>query len=126
MKPCDRRGFTLMEILVAMTLLSAVAAIAMSSFSNSTKVVPSNANTAFNVARGYLEQFYEYVREDWRPNNNIPLALSGSLLPSANPQALNGVTYTTTHRVNNSSGAMIDANGDGQEDYRKIDVTVTW
>ena len=125
-KQQGRSGFTLMEILVAMILLSVVATSALSSFSSSTKVVQSKNNTALNLVRGYLEQLNEYVREDWRTNNGIPLALNGATMPSANVQVLDGVTYTTAYAVNNNSGAILDANGDGQEDYRKVRMTVTW
>ena len=109
-------GFTMMEILVAMSLLTVVAATAFSSFSSSTMISHSNSNTALNVARGYLEQLYEYVRQDTFGNANAPLALTGPTTPTANTQVLDGVTYTTTYTVNGNSGAIVDANGDGQED----------
>lgn len=127
-----RAGFTLMEILVAMTLLSVVAAIGLSSFSSATKVVPSRSNTAFNIARKYFEQFYEYVREDnafyYDPGTPLAIVNPG---PQGVTQTLDGVAYTTTYVVNPlpngvGSGVAIDVNGDGKEDYRRVTMTVTW
>jgi prepilin-type N-terminal cleavage/methylation domain-containing protein len=126
-KQHGKSGFTLMEILVAMVLLSVVAASALSSFSSSTTVVQSKHNTALNVARSYLEQLYEYVRQDTYGNVNAPLALSGATLPSSGTQTLDGVVYTTTYQVNpDTPFTPIDVDGDGLEDYRKVRMAVSW
>ena len=121
-------GFTLMEILIAMILLSLVGAVALSALSSSARITQPKNNVAMNIARGYLEELYEYVRADWSGNNNSPLALTGSTLPPGPPvpQVLDGVTYTTAYQVNPPTGAIIDLDGDSQEDYRKVTMTVTW
>ncbi len=118
----------MMEILIAMVLLSVVGAIALSSFSNTGKMTQVNDNIAMNIARGYLEQLYEYVREDYRSLSGIPLAVNSPRFPpspanAAQPatQTLDGVTYTTNYTV-----TSVDPNGDGQEDYRRVTMTVTW
>ena len=124
-KPFDRLGFTIFEILVAMILLSAISAAALSSFSSSAKIVQSSNNTATNIARGYLERFYEYVREDWRATAGLPVSLSAPG-PQGLTQTLDGVTYTTNYAVNDGSSVPIDVAGDGLEDYRKVKMTVSW
>ena len=108
-----------MEILIAMVLLSVVGATALSSFSSSTKAVPSNNNTAFNFARAYMEQLYGYVRQDtWDQGGNL-LVVGNTTLPSANPQTLDGVQYTGAPVTTGNPG------GHG-EDYRKVKLTVSW
>ena len=119
MKMYRHSGFTLMEIMVAMTLLSVVGATALSSFSSTTKVVQSKDNTALNIARGYLEAMHEYVRQDTWGNSNAPLAVTNPTLPGANPQTLDATSYNTAYTVD------VDPNGNGA-DYRRTRMTVTW
>jgi prepilin-type N-terminal cleavage/methylation domain-containing protein len=118
----NRSGFTMVEIVVSMVLLVAVSAVAFTSFTSSTKTTQATPdNIAYNVARGVLDQLYEYVRADqWatagqRLNPNAPG-------PAFANQTLNGVTFTPTYTV-----ASKDADGAGStDDYRRVDVTVTW
>ncbi len=119
-----RSGFSFVEALIAMVVLSTVAAAALPALFNFTKALQSNL-PAMNVARGNLERFYEYVREDWRTMAGLPISLT---TPGPQPLilTLGGTTYTTTYAVNNGTGLMIDANGDGQEDYRRIQMMVSW
>lgn len=116
----------MVEILVAMVLLAAVGATALSFFSSSTQIVRSSRATALNIARGYLEQLYEYVGRDKYAQSGIPLSLNGATLPSAGTQTLDGTVYTTTYTVNNGTATPLDQNGDGQEDYRRVNLTVSW
>lgn len=127
-RPSRYAGFTIVEILVAIVLLGFVGAIVFSSFSSSAKLAqPNDANTAMNVARGYLESFYEYVREDsnyyYNPGTPIATTAPG---PQARTQNLDGVTYTANYTVNNNTSTIVDTNGDGKEDYRKVKMTVSW
>ena len=120
-------GFTLTELLAAVVLMSTVAVVVLSSFSSITKIVRPQNNVAVNIARGHLERFYEYVREDaaYYYNAGTPISYNA---PGPQPltQTLDGVVYTTTYVVNNGSSTAIDVNGDGQEDYRKVKLTVSW
>jgi prepilin-type N-terminal cleavage/methylation domain-containing protein len=122
------RGFSLMEVLVAMVLLGAVGAATMHAFSSSVGVVAQNdAGVAYNVARGRLEQFLEYVRQDQWSTAALPLSRQTAPARPAIPnKVLNGDTFVTTYAVNNDSDQPIDQNADGVEDYRRVTMTVTW
>ena len=119
----NKSGFALTEIIVAMVLLVAVSAVAFSSFSSSTKITKSPSNSASNVARGVLEQLYEYVRADQWLDNITPQRLNPATAGNSFPaQTLNGVTFTPTYVVTN-----VDADSAGPtDDYRKVTTTVTW
>ena len=115
-----RSGFTVMEILVAMVLLAAVAASALSSFTSATRITQPRSGIAQNIARGYLEQFYEYVRQD-QYAAATPTPISTPPAPPPLTQTLDGTTYTTAYTV-----TAAEQNGDAQEDYRRVRMTVSW
>ncbi len=125
--PANRfiEGFTLIEISVAMTLLVGMSVLSISSFTSSAKIVNGDQNIAFNFARGLMERLPEQVRQDTWTQPNLPLSLS-SPGPQNITSPVNGQTYSAAYQVNNGSGAALDVNADGQEDYRKVTMTVTW
>lgn len=122
------RGFSLLEIIIALMLLSGVAMVVMSSFSASTRVVSGGGerNVASNFGRSILERMFEYVKADatWTaPGGPLSLSAPG---PQNVGMALNGQNYTASYSVNSATTAPIDADGDGEEDYRTVDLTVSW
>ena len=128
-----RGGFSMMEILVSMVLLGAVGAVTISAFTSSVRVTGNDTGVAFNVGRGEMEKFFEFVRQDqWADTGRKLSVASAPARPAIADRALNTETYATTYTVNdmdnngNDDNAIIDANGDGQEDYRKVKMTVTW
>ena len=122
-----QKGFSLIEVLVAMVLLAGVGGAMIFGFSSAGQSVRSDYGIAYNVARGQLEQMYERVRQDTWANASLPLSRQTvPARPAIAPKSLNGKTFTTTYSVNNDSNASIDANGDGQEDYRLVQMTVNW
>ena len=118
-------GFTLMEVLVAMILLASVAAVSLYSFSSAATVTQPGSGAAYNFGRGLFEQMLERVRQDQWGTASLPLSVS-TPGPQALTKSLNGKTYTANYTVNSASGTALDANADGQEDFRKVKMTVTW
>ena len=122
-------GFTLMEVLVAMLLLVGVAGMVMPAFTSSVKISKPAAGVAYNFGRGLLEQMYEFVRQDWWFTPGYPLdpGAPGTVDPGSGfvPQnsslTANNKIYTATYTV-----TPVDKNGDTNEDFRKVDMTVTW
>lgn len=122
----DSHGFTLMEILIAMMLIAAVGVASMYAFASTAQVTQNDENVAYNVGRGYMEQFYERVRQDQWGTGGLPLSLTNIGRPPIVSKTLNGDTYQPTYTVNGNTQVMLDANGDGEEDYRRVQMTVTW
>ena len=135
-KTLNELGFTMMEILVAMVLLAAISSAAFSAFSNSVQVSQPYRNVALNIARSYLDCFYEYVRDDYYPMSGLPLSINSAVLPGSLPDTMSfyGKSFHVKFAVNpdasgGSSGVIINANaasGDVREDYRRVTMTVTW
>jgi type II secretory pathway pseudopilin PulG len=115
-----QNGFTMVEIIVSFVLLLTLGGMALSVISSGSQVVASTQDSvAYSVARGFLEQCYEFVSEDlW--------SAAGQRLSTVNPMpqgtavALNGNTFTIGYVVSSEN------NGDAIEDYRKAVMTVTW
>jgi prepilin-type N-terminal cleavage/methylation domain-containing protein len=126
MRAC--RGFSLMEVMVAMVLLAAVGGVVMRSFTSSVQVTSPDTGVAYNFGRGVLEQFHERVRADqWAsPANPLALLPGGRPAIPSNPKTLNGNTYTASYTVSGDTGLAIDTNGDGEEDYRRVVLAVSW
>lgn len=93
-------------------------------------------NMAYNFARARAEMLWREVRQDsWDSGelaaNHVEV---GPKTPATDfrDDTLNGVDYWRWYRVNNdadeadSTQLRIDQNGDGQEDYRRVEVTVLW
>jgi hypothetical protein len=117
------KGFSLVEIIVAMVLLVGLGIVAISSFSSSAKVVNTDLNIAYDFARGLMERMPEQVRQDTWATAGLPLSLSAPG-PQNVTSVVNGQTFTAAYQVNAGSGAPLDVNADGQEDYRKVKMTV--
>ena len=127
MKKGDRAGFTLMEIIIAMALLAAAGTTMFRVFTSVAQVSLSKSDTAYNLASQNLALLYEAVRQDWWPNANRPLSLqAGTAIPQPPAETVDGTTFNASYTVNNNSGVLIDGNADGDEDYRRVTMTVSW
>ncbi len=129
MKNCA--GFSLVEIIIAMLILTGVGAMTMSAFVSSAKTTQPGANIGYNFGRGIFEKMYEFVRQDQWAAASLPLSLAtpgtgGPFTPQGSTTTLNGKTYTAAYTVNGNSGTAIDSNSDGKEDFRRVRMTVTW
>jgi len=133
----NNAGFSLIELIIAMTLLVGVGAMTMYSFSSSAKMTQPGGSVAYNLARGLMEQMHEYVRQDHWGDAGLPLSVATTPSPGTStalsaftPQntsaSLNGKTYTATYVVNDGSSSALDTNSDGREDFRKVTMTVSW
>ena len=118
-------GFTILEIIIATTLLAVVGSTILAAFTNSAVLTKGQDHVAYNLARQKLENLYESVRGDWWDISSKPLSLTA---PDEDLAAvkLDGRSYLAVYKVNNASGVPIDINGDGNEDYRKVEMTVQW
>lgn len=122
-----RHGFSLIEVLVAMVLLAGVGGAMIYAFSSTTQVAQSDYGIAYNIARGQIEQLAERVRQDTWGTAGLPLALQNvPARPAIAPKSLNGDTFTSTYTVNSNSGVAVDQNADGEEDFRRVTMTVSW
>ncbi len=116
----SERGFTLTEIIIAVTLFGLLAAGLFSAFVSASHWVQptsNNQNTAAYVAAGELEKLYPAVREDWWEGAGAagkPLTVG---VPGGISVTLDGVTYTSQNAVSAVSGGP---------DYRKVVETVSW
>lgn len=123
------KGFTLVEILVALVLLAGLGIASLNVFSSSARIVNTDQNVAYNFARGMVERMAEQVRIDTWGTDSLPLSRT-TPGPQNIPSTINGQTLTATYQINRapSSGTapMRDQDGDGVEDYRIVDMTVTW
>ncbi len=113
-----------MELLIAMLLLAIVGSLTLFAFTSSEQINKPGSSVAYNFGRGLIEQFYERVRQDQWGTAGLPLS-TVTPGPQGLTKTLNGATYTANYTVNNGAGAL-DANADGQEDFRKVRMTVTW
>ncbi len=116
----SRGGFSLMEVLIAILLLAGVGAMTMYAFSSSTQATQPGASVAYNFGRSIMEEMHERVRQDQWPTANLPLSLSNPG-PQGQIKSLNSKTYTANYTVTTQ-----DANVDGQEDFRRVRMTVSW
>ena len=116
MNGINKAGFTIIEIIVAMLLITTVSAVALTSFVSASRWASPSELVAIYDARGKLDQLYESVRQDtWNAGGN---ALSlGTHTATVN---IDGRSYTRTYVVTSVSlGGNADA-------YRKVVVTDSW
>lgn len=120
-----RRGFSLLEVLVAMVLLGIIVSGMLATFSIVGKG-PGKLSVpelqALNYARYTLENLSNSISED---------PVRGAALLDDNPDPNIGTTYsvpivdlptfTREYTVND-----VDMNGDGVIDYKSVTVTVQW
>ena len=114
----NERGFTLLEIGIATLLLVGMIAGLFGAFVSANHWIQPQNNTGYNLARERLEQLAEAVRHDWWSLGGRPLSAG------AHPEGVftyDGVNYNRDYTV-----TSVDANGDTVEDYRRVEVTVTW
>ncbi|HTL69852.1 MAG TPA: hypothetical protein VL404_01030 [Candidatus Eisenbacteria bacterium] len=114
----NENGFTLLEVTLAALLLVGVIAGLFGSFVSANRWIQPQNNVGYNVARERLEWLYEAVRQDWWNSGGRPLS-AGTYSEGA--FAYDGVNYTRSYTV-----TSVDANGDATEDYRRVQVTVSW
>lgn len=118
-------GYTMVEIMVSVTLLAGMAVMVFSAFANTSKMskVDVSSGPKYNIARGVLESLHESVRK----NNDAGAdqwgaagkPLSTSSTPALSTTTLDGVTYNPRYTVE-----TVDVDNDQKEDYRRVTVTV--
>ena len=113
------RGFTLVEILMAMMLLGVTGVSTLRAFSNASALTDTAENPAYYLASQHLANLSEAVRQDWWPNNGNPLSLVGAPGPAA--ETVSGRLYTPVSTI-----ATSELNGDADEDFRRVRVVVSW
>ena len=116
---CRNSGMSLMEVLIAMFLLTTVGMTVLNVFSSAGGLVRTQRHTAFNIARQELEKLPEAVRQDWWGDVARPLGTA-----HADPGAVtvNATSFDPSYTVTSSG----DQDGDGIEDYRQVEMSVTW
>lgn len=115
----DKRGFTLLELVIAALLLVTVCAGILSAFFNAMRLVDPKAGLESLFARERLERLYEYVRHDWWSTSTGPLSVGN--YPSDGTRSLpNGKTLSRSYVV-----TAVDVNGDAVADYRRVVTQVT-
>ncbi len=121
----NRSGFTIIEIIIATTVLAVVGSTIFAAFTSSAVLTKGQQHVAYNLARQSIENLYESVRGDWWDVPSEPLSLvDPGMQPS--PLTLQGTKFTRSYTVNGANSIPIDINGDGEEDYRKVEITVQW
>ena len=119
-------GFSLVEIVIALVILTGVGSMTMSSFVSTAETTKPDASVGYNFGRGIMEKMYEFVRQDQWATNNLPLSVVGAgtggpFIPQGSTKALNGNIYTATYDV-----TSVDSNANGQEDFRRVRMAITW
>ncbi len=118
-------GFSLIEVLVAMILLSSIGVLALNSFNNSSRMSGGKQNIAANLAKWLLEDLKPHVRDLGWGNPALPLAPGAhpAGLPATYPvfTALDGVNYRRGYTV-----ADVDIDSDGVADLRRVTAIVDW
>jgi prepilin-type N-terminal cleavage/methylation domain-containing protein len=121
-----QNGFSLIEIMIALSLLAVLGGSIMSAFTNITPVSTTQNNKAYNVTREAFESMNEAVRQsDWdtaaNPLNN---SLTNQPFFAGNGVSLDGTFYQVLYTVT-------PQNADGvspppAEDYKKVEGVVSW
>lgn len=109
-------GFTLMEVVVAMLLVTVVGASIFTAFVNASRWASPSELAAIYDARGKVDQLYESVRQDtWGGGGS---ALSPGTYTAT--VTIDGRVYTQTYVVTSVSLDGVN------EAYRKVVVTDSW
>ncbi len=121
-----QNGFSLVEIMIALTILAVLSGTMFHALTSITPVSTSKQYQAYNVARQTMENLYEFVRADtyWNndPQNPLNPSHNNTIAGVNNPVNLDGTNYQCLFAVTSAG----DQDGDGQEDYRKVTGTVSW
>jgi len=125
------KGFTLVEILVALVLLAGLGIAALSAFSSSAQIVDTDQNVAYNFARSTVERLFEQVRQDTWGTDSLPLSLTtpGPQNITSTPAPTSPIfraSYQINGDPNTGTAAILDQDGDTLEDYRQVTATVCW
>lgn len=112
----ERAGFTLVEVIIAMLLVTTVGASVLMAFVNASRWASPSGLTALYDARGNLDQLNEAVRNDtWNlASNDLSVGTHSSTV------TIDGRTYTRNYVVTSVPlGGVTDA-------YRKVVATNSW
>ena len=115
-----RRGFTLIETILAALLLSTVVAGMYGAFVSAARWNRPPFNIAHNIAREKLENLYEAVRADWWDTGTTAPAgyrLDVGSYPDGQV-TVDGLAYSREYIVSAVQG--------GYADYRRVEVKVQW
>ena len=112
-------GFSLIEILVAATLLATVVGMVFTAFSTANRLVSANAWQAYSVAKNKLQFLKSYVKySEWYPTANpatqyFSVGSHGSLGGIGSDP---GSNYNSPYVVTDVPG----------RDYRRLDMSIQW
>ena len=122
-------GFTLLEIVIAMLILSLVVAGIFGMFTTSSKFIAEARHRlqAVNYARMVAEHLKVYVSAD----SSVPAGADTALTAGANKSfSLSGVTIAPSSAIPNTTGQecgyTITNNPSGATGLKETTVTVTW
>ena len=118
----NEAGFTLIEIIIAMILVTLVGASVLMAFVNASRWAEPSVLAAVFDARGKLDQLNEEVRSDeWDPSDGGYLGNGLSAVTHTPPdRIINNRTYTQSYVV---SSVLL---GSVRDAYRKVVVTESW
>ena len=126
MKPKKRKGVTIIEILIAVFVISLVALAVYSMYSFSLKVLAENkAKTGgISLANQWLEMARNLPYNDVGVEGGIP----AGVLPQTQTQDLNGLAYTINIRVKYLDDPFDGQGGDDPlpYDYKMARIEVSW
>lgn len=108
-------AFSLIEIVMAVLLLTTVAAGLFTAFVTAHKWIRPELNRGYNIAREKLELLYGQV------------GATRSLEADENVVHLDNLSYQERVKISGQSPGLrgIDKDHDRDEDYKKVEVTVT-
>jgi prepilin-type N-terminal cleavage/methylation domain-containing protein len=121
----NRKGFTLIEVVLAVVLLASMSVGIYAAIISATKWTQPEVNKGYNVAREKLEALYTSVRQSNWSNAANPLNTTNA--PVTETTSLDSTNYARVTTL----GAAINRNSgtgpgqDSEEDYRKVEITVT-
>lgn len=115
----SKRGFSLIEVLIASMILGVMIAGTMGAFTYSAQNLMTADNIAYNVARAHMESMYKGVKagqgnDSWNHAQNV-LNPTVGFVPLRNMEGMDR-KYSVYKKVSQVEGAR----------YRKVELKVRW
>ena len=120
----NNRGFSIVEVILALLLLVTVAGGIFSAFLSANKWIEPEVSTGYNVARQRIEDLGTNVNAvDWNQTGSVlyPTSTSGSTVGETNV-TLNGKEYAPTRIIT----PVRRVTGSTEDSYRKTEVVVSF